>query len=98
MKVTYVGASCRTGVSQKSGNAYTIAELLYGVPDENAQKKDENGVLIWSYIGHGQKIRDLPIDPSKLSQFSNVKPFTEVDLILEPQPENPSKNWVTGVR
>lgn len=97
MQVTYIGASCRTGVSQKSGNAYTIAELLYAVPDENAVKKDDNGALIWNYVGHGSKTRTLPIDPSKMSQFSGVKPFEEIVITLEPQPDNPTKNWVVGL-
>ena len=98
MKLNYIGASCRTGVSQKTGNPYTIAELLNSIPDENAQKKDESGVLIWNYIGHGSKVRTLPIDPSKLSQFSSLETGVSVDVLLEPQLDNPTKNWVTGVK
>ena len=97
MKVTYIGANCRKGVSEKNGNAYTISELLYAIDDESGQKKNDDGSIRWTYIGHGAKTRSLPVDPSRLSQFEKVEPFTEVNLLLEPQPDNPSRNWVVGI-
>jgi hypothetical protein len=98
MKVIYLGASCRTGVSEKTGNRYNIAELTYAEPDENSVKNGADGRVLWNYIAHGLRVRALPLDPSNLSAFAKVQPLTEVELVLSPDPRRPQNNLVTGVR
>lgn len=97
MKVLFCGVNCRTGVSEKTQRSYTIAELLYLVPDQNAEKNHDDGTVIWRYVAFGYKVRTLPVDASCISTFSNCKPLTEIDVRLEPIPEAPSKNQVTGL-
>jgi len=97
MKINFIGASCRQGVSEKTGNAYTIAELLYMVPDVSKTKKGTDGSTIYTYTAHGCKTLTLPLDPSVLSKFATIKPGTEISVQLEPNPENPTRNRVTGI-
>jgi hypothetical protein len=97
MKVTYIGCNSRSGISEAKGTAYTIAEVIYMIPDKAGEKRGPDGVLIWTYIAYGNRVRTIPLDSSKISAFSAIKPCTEVDLKLEPIAENPSKNQVVGV-
>lgn len=97
MKVRYIGANCRTGTSEKTGRPYSIAEVSFLVPDSHGEKKAPDGTVIWRYVGHGERVQSVPLDPSKLSDFADVKPGSQVELMLEPVPENPSRNQVVGV-
>ena len=98
MEVQYVGANCRQGVSEKNGRPYTIAEVLYMIADEHSEKKSEDGNIIWRYTAFGNKVRSLPCDPSKLSAFEKCKPGDLVQVQLEPNPENPTRNFVVGLK
>lgn len=98
MEVQYIGANCRQGVSEKNGRPYTIAEILYMIADEHSEKKSEDGNIIWRYTAFGNKVRSLPLDPSKLSAFDKCKPGDLVQVQLEPNPENPTRNFVVGLK
>ena len=99
MKVFYIGANCRKGVSEKTGKPYEIAELSYSIPDESKEKKTADGTSTqWVYSGYGHAIRTIPINPSDIHNFKDVAPLTEQNLVIEPNPKNPSRNWVTGVK
>lgn len=98
MKVMYLGASCRSGLSAKNDSPYTIAEVLFAVPDKPAAKADPNGAQRWTYACHGYRTQTIELDPAALSAFGKVQPFTMVELAIEPVPENPSRNRVTGVK
>lgn len=98
MKVIYIGANCRTGRSEKNGRDYQIAILAYLIPDESGQKKSENGNVIWTYEAFGGRVREIPLKPEKLALFQNIKSCSEVDLILEPDPTDPSRNMVVGAK
>jgi hypothetical protein len=98
MQVIYIGANHRQGTSERTGKAYSIAELHYAIPDESSVKKNDDGTLKWNYIGHGMTVRSINLDPNSLADFSALKPFTSVTLLLTPDPRNPSRNQVTGVK
>jgi hypothetical protein len=91
MKITYIGANHRVGKSAKTGRSYDMARLLYAIPDSDSTKPDN------VYRAHGHRVIEMDMVPSALSQFASCKPFTEVDITVEPVPENPSRNQVTGV-
>jgi hypothetical protein len=97
VKIHYIGANCRTGVSEKNGRHYTIAELSYAVPDTDSQKNHDDGSVIWRYVGHGNKVKTINLDPACLSRFADIRPGTEIDVKLEPDPNNPTRNVVTGI-
>jgi hypothetical protein len=98
MKVMYVGANCRQGTSEKNGRPYTIAEVIYTIPAQHAEKKNPDGSLVWRFTAFGNVVRSINLDPQNLSSFEKVQPGTEVDLVLEPDPANPSRNVVTGIK
>ncbi len=97
MKVHLIGVNRRKGVSEKTGRDYDIAELTYAVPDETPnQKKAPDGSILWTYVGHGQKIMTLPIKPDTIATWKDAPFGGEVSLTLEPNPANPARNWVVG--
>ena len=98
MEIQYIGANCRSGVSEKSGRPYTIAELIYMVPDEHGKKESESGQVIWTYTAFGNKVRTLPVDPTKLSAFEKVNAGAMIQVQLEPNPDNPTRNHVVGLK
>ena len=98
MQVFYIGANCRQGTSEKTGRPYVIAELSYCVPDESATKQNDDGTVRWVYTGYGSKVRTIPIDPNRIDNFKSVSTCTEVSLQIEPQPDNPSRNWAVGIK
>ena len=98
MKVTYLGVNHRQGVSEKTNKPYSVSELVYSTPDESGEKRNDDGSVRWVYTAYGHKTRTLPLDPNAIHGFKGVEPFSQVDLVLEPQPENPSRNQVTGVK
>lgn len=97
MKVLYLGASVRKGLSAKDNSPYTIGEVLFAVPDKSATKTDPDGKTRWVYTCHGYRTQTIQLDPSCLSRFDGVAPGTEVDLAVAPVPENPSRNQVIGI-
>ena len=97
MKIVYLGANRRVGVSEKTGNPYDIAELVYTVPDEPSQKVSDDGRTIWNYIGFGHKVRTLPLQSEAIGLFESVVPGKVVEVNLEPNPMNPTRNHVTGL-
>jgi hypothetical protein len=97
MEITFIGANCRKGVSEKTGNAYEISELVYAIPDEDGHKRNEDGSTRWVYTGVGFRTLSLPLDPSKVRDFQGCELGKVYPVSLEPQPDNPSRNWVTGL-
>ena len=96
MQVTYIGVNHRQGVSEKTGNSYSICELIYAVPDESSQKKNDDGSTRWVYTAYGCKPMTLPCDPGCIHDFKSVQPFDQVVLSLQPNPQNPARNQVVG--
>lgn len=97
MKVFLIGASLRSGISAKNNKPYTIAEVIYAIPDESKTKNDDDGTLRWSYTAYGYKTRTIELASTAIEAFKNVKALDIVDLKVEPMPENPSRNQCVGV-
>lgn len=91
MKVTYCGINRRKGVSQKTGNDYDISDLVYLIPFKGKRTDSYN------YQGHGHEVKTLSADPACLDDFAAIKLGQEIDVALEPKPENPQHNWVVGL-
>jgi hypothetical protein len=91
MKVVFIGASRRHGVSGKTGNAYDICELAHAWPIE--PKRTEAYV----FEGHGCSERTIELAPGALVQFAKVKVGQEVSITMEPNPRNPERNICTGL-
>lgn len=91
MKVLFIGAETRSGTSKKTGKPYSMGFLHYAVPHQPKQTPD------YDFRAVGMRVIEVEMELAALSQFSQVKPFTEIDVALEPRPENPSRNSVTGL-
>lgn len=98
MKVKYIGASVRQGLSAKDNSPYTIGEVSYAIPDKNAAKADPDGKQRWVYTCHGDRVQTIQLDPACLSQFAKCVPGTDVELIIAPLPTNPRNNHCVGVK
>ena len=97
MEILYIGVNRRVGVSAKTGKPYDICELNYLVPDEPAIKVDEAGKELWNYTAFGKRPQSIECDPNCIQAFSDVKSPAVVTIQVEPRPNNPSRNWVTGL-
>jgi hypothetical protein len=91
MKLAVLGVSRRHGTGRESGQKYDICELHYC--REIRPRKTEN----YEFYGYGFTEGTLPCDPDCMKQFDGIAPGTEISVLLEPQPDNPQRNWVTGV-
>lgn len=91
MKVLFLSATHRYGTSSKTGNKYDMSRLTYLKPVEPVVKEG------MTYLGYGMESREINLDPTVLNQFQHCTAGSEVDLILEPSPNNPSMNWVIGL-
>lgn len=95
MNVIYCGVNRRVGISgpdsKNPGNPYDICELTYLVRVKPGKKEGK-----WTFTGHGHVLRSVPCNPDNLDDFAQVGPAEEISLVLQPQPENPERNWVVG--
>ena len=98
MKVNYIGASLRKGVSQKTNRPYEIGEIAYAVPDSSSSKNAEDGSTMWVYTGYGNKVQTIDLNPASIHLFKDCETANQVELVIEPVPENPRRNWVVGFK
>lgn len=92
MKVVFMGISQRSGISNKGqGNPYEMSKIHLATPIEaiNAQHMTATGL--------GYQERQLDIDPLCVELFQQVKPFSNIDVKVEPKPNNFSQTWVVGI-
>ncbi|YCO05172.1 hypothetical protein ACB087_16970 [Vibrio sp. VNB-15] len=92
MKVVFLGISQRKGISNKGmGNPYEMNKIHLAVP------MDEIHTQHMTSTGFGVQERQLDIDPLCLPQFQQLKPFVEIDVTVEPKPNNFNQTWVVGL-
>lgn len=93
IEVTFVSASRRVGVSNKSGSPrpYDISSFQYAVAGESSEKENN------SFRIHGSQIRELPLNPDKLNEFSGLKIGQQVKILLSPDPNMLNRNRVDGL-
>lgn len=98
LKVTILGATLGNGVSSKSGapKPYTINSIDYLVPAKDYIQGDHN----INKCGYEKKTVSMQHDTvlyNKVKQITTQHGVCLVDLDLSPDPENPSRNIVTGI-
>ena len=97
MKVNVIGVSRRVGISAKNGQPYDIAEVAYLIEDKDGEKNGPDGNRLWVYKAHGYRVGTLELQPEALPRFKDQNFPAEIDLAIEPKPDAPSRNWVTGI-
>ncbi|AEY01819.1 hypothetical protein GU3_10315 [Oceanimonas sp. GK1] len=82
------------GVSRKSGvpKPYDFAQLTYLVPAKSITKEETN------IINYGYDSRDIGVmnTPETIETLKSIPFMQPVKLVLEADPENPSRNVVVG--
>ncbi|WP_445398651.1 hypothetical protein [Zobellella sp. An-6] len=83
-----------SGISRKTGvpKPYDFAQLTYLVPAKSITKEETN------IINYGFDTRDLGVlnTPETIEALKNIPFMQPVKLILEADPENPSRNVVVS--
>ena len=95
MKLKVLSVSRRVGVSFKkvaTGTNYDICNLVYMIPIESQKTANSE------FSGYGFETRELPIStPEVMEQFSGLKLPVDVEVDVQPDPRNPSRNVVMGI-
>ena len=91
MKVKFLGASHRQGVSAKNNAPYSISKITYLI------EETPKSTSAWDYDCAGYSTRELDLDPLALVQFKNCQLGEEITLKLEPNPEKPQFSVVVGL-
>ena len=92
MKVVFMGISQRSGISNKGqGTPYEMSKIHF------AMNIEEINTPNMTASGIGYQERQLDIDPLCIDQFQALTPLTEVDVTVEPKPNNFSQTWVVGL-
>jgi hypothetical protein len=92
MKVIFMGISIRKGISNKGqGSPYEMNKIHFATPISPIDSAN------MSYSGYGLQEQTLDVDPLCIKQFEQVKPLSEVNVIVEPKPTNFSQTWVVGL-
>ena len=92
MKVTYIGATRRTGKAKATGNPYDMSMMFNATPVKSSSSA--NNV----FTGYGHETREIELDPEALFQFEGVQLGQEIEVVVEPKPTNPRFTWVVGVK
>lgn len=90
MKVMFVGAARRHGTS-KVGKPYDMCMFSYAVPIKPASTATMN------YHGFGYEVKEVDLELSALNQFAMCKFGEMVDVDVQPDPANLTKNIVMGM-
>lgn len=91
MKVTFLNATHRKGISAKTNKPYDMANVTYLVPVQPQVSEK------MTYLGYGNETREIPLKSDCLKQFAEFSSGDQIDLIVEPDPNYPSRTIVVGV-
>lgn len=99
MKVTVIGAMLGNGISSKSGapKPYSIESIDYLVPAQDFIQGDHNIQKC------GGEVKSIKIEHS-LTLYMKIKNLlannltAQAELVLSPDPTNPSRNIVTDIK
>ncbi len=96
LKVMVTGASLGAGVSKKSGTPkpYQMANVTYLAVAESFQNEDHN----IQRCGLTEKQIPMVYTNELFKQFATVTFPAELELILQPDPQNPTRNVVTDFK
>jgi hypothetical protein len=96
LQVIFLCASKGEGISTKSGlpKPYSFSYVEYLVPAENFIQGDHN----IQKNGFESKQIEMVNSQEVFQKFNVVKPLTQVELVLNANPKDPSKNIVTDVK
>jgi len=92
MKFLFLNVAARSGNKKENGKHFEFTQVLVAVPLEEVNETN------YQQHGHGWDTEAFDLDPKAMPLFADLKLGQEVDLTFEPQPKNPRRNVVTGVK
>mgnify|MGYP002795075811 CR=1 FL=1 len=90
MKVLVLNAQRAAGIS-KTGNQYDICTVTYAVPVQQVSRENRK------VVGYGFNAQEVGLDPGSMGQFAAYEYPLELNLIIEPDPQNLNRNMCKGV-
>lgn len=90
MKVMFIGAARRHGTS-KAGKQYDMCMFSYAVPIKPVTTATMN------YHGFGYEVKEVDLEPSALNQFAMCQIGEMVDVDVQPNPTDLTRNIVSGI-
>jgi hypothetical protein len=91
MKVHYIGVARRYGTSSKTGKQYDMCMLSYAVPIKGNVTQSMN------YSGFGYEVKEVDLDPNAMNNFALCKLGEIVDVEVQPNPIDLTRNIVSGI-
>lgn len=91
MKVHYIGVARRYGTSSKTGKQYDMCMLSYAVPIKGNVTQSMN------YSGFGYEVKEVDLDPNAMNHFALFKLGEIVDVEVQPNPIDLTRNIVSGI-
>ncbi|MBB1407516.1 hypothetical protein H5079_18115 [Pseudoalteromonas sp. SG44-5] len=98
MKVILLSAAMGRGVSSKSGAAkpYSFSSISYLVPEQDYIQGDHN-IQKCGYEAKSVEMTEDQTLYNKFKQITDENGICEVNLVLQPDPRNMSRNIVADV-
>ncbi|PJG58832.1 hypothetical protein [Aeromonas cavernicola] len=90
MRVIFIGAAHRHGTS-KLGKPYDMCKFTYAIPISPVTTATMN------YHGFGYEPKEVDLEPSALNKFALCQIGETIDISVEPDPTNLTRNIVTGL-
>ncbi|MBY5949313.1 hypothetical protein [Photobacterium rosenbergii] len=96
LTVMVTGAVLGSGISKKSGSPkpYQMANVMYLAPSESFQNDDHN----IQRCGMQEKQIPMVFNQNVYAQFAQLSYPLQLQLILEPDPSNPTRNVVVDFK
>ena len=91
MKVRFIGVARRYGTSSKTGKQYDMCMLSYAVPIKGNVTQSMN------YSGFGYEVKEVDLDPNAMNHFALCKLGEIVDVEVQPNPSDLTRNIVSGI-
>lgn len=91
MKVHFIGVARRYGTSSKTGKQYDMCMLSYAVAIR------PNVTQTMNYSGFGYEVKEVDLDANALNHFAMCKLGELVDVEVQPNPNDLTRNIVSGI-
>lgn len=91
MKVHFIGVARRYGTSSKTGKQYDMCMLSYAVVIK------PNVTQSMNYSGFGYEVKEVELDPNAMNHFALCKLGEIVDVVVQPNPSDLTRNIVSGI-
>lgn len=91
MKVQFVSAYRRSGVSKTSQRPYDFAQIEYAAPIREIDTPN------FQQKGTGFEVKSLPLANHVISEFNGLSLGDDIELKIVPNPEDPTRNICIGL-